>query len=227
MYAMVRMLKEFMLKIFGGDIYVETDCLPVIAMINNPDVIDATLLRWTAYIRLFNPIFVHIKGKDQLVSDALSRKVPTEEERKRDWKKVEASVEEAVDYEIKSVDMDECPEKYRMIIQYLSSLKRPDGVTDDMFKKIRQWSYKYFLKNDRMWMRKGRDRMPVRIIWKRKEIDSILQQIHDYNGHRGVEATFNKVKERFYWKDYYKDVKATSRVANYVNGCLQNAMKKN
>ena len=124
------------LKIFGGELVVETDCLPVIAMINNPDVIDATLLRWTAYIRLFNPIFVHIKGKDPI-----SRKVPNTEEQSRNWREVETRIENEIDYQIKSVELEECPEKYRWIIKYLSTLQRPDGVSDQLFRKIRHWSY--------------------------------------------------------------------------------------
>jgi hypothetical protein len=59
----------------GVEVTVEIDCLPLIAMINNPDVIDSTMMRWTAYIRLFNVTFRHVHGKNHAVADFISRKI--------------------------------------------------------------------------------------------------------------------------------------------------------
>lgn len=218
MYAILRILRTLKLKIFGCEIVVETDCLPVIAMINNPDVIDPVLLRWTAYIRLFNPIFKHVKGSKQNISDGLSRKVPSKEEEETDWMKEEIDVEEAVDYTIKTVHMEmideECPIEYRYIIEYLSTARKPEGLNDVEFRKVRRKSYNYFVQNDILWKKRGKVKLPVKVIWKKNEKLKILKELHDENGHRGVEGTFTKVLERYYWKNFYSDVK------EYVESCL-------
>ena len=57
----------------GVDVVVETDCLPLIGMIASCTTPDIAMLQWIAYIRTMNPKLRHIKGKENLVADMLSR----------------------------------------------------------------------------------------------------------------------------------------------------------
>src|SRR5918992_1072205 len=52
-------------------------------------------------------------------------------------------------------------------------------------------------------------------VLKNNEIESILYMVHDHptGGHLGIDAMYNKIKERFYWKGIKKDIE------NYVKTC--------
>lgn len=52
---------------------VETDCIALLGMIANYSTPDIAMLRWIAFIRVFNPELRHIKGSDNHVADMLSR----------------------------------------------------------------------------------------------------------------------------------------------------------
>ncbi len=36
----------------------------------------------------------------------------------------------------------------------------------------------------------------------------IIAQLHDEYGHKGRESTYQRVTDRYYWNNYYSDVKA-------------------
>ena len=63
---------------------------------------------------------------------------------------------------------------------------------------------------------KFKDNKLLRVL-KEDEIDSVLYMLHDHpiGGHFGMDGTYNKIKERFYWKGMKKDVEA------YVKSCDQ------
>ena len=59
--------------LIGAEVVIETDCLSLLGMIANCTVPDIAMLRWVAYIRMFNPELQHIRGRDNPVADMLSR----------------------------------------------------------------------------------------------------------------------------------------------------------
>jgi hypothetical protein len=66
-------LKQEKDYLIGAHVILETDCLPLLGMIANCDTPDIAMLRWIAFIRMFNPELKHIAGKDNPVADMLSR----------------------------------------------------------------------------------------------------------------------------------------------------------
>jgi len=70
MRVALRQEREYLI---GAHIVVETDCLPLLGMIANCDTPDIAMLRWIAFIRMFNPELKHIAGKDNPMVDMLSR----------------------------------------------------------------------------------------------------------------------------------------------------------
>jgi len=214
MYGLLRLLKEFKLKLFGGKFILEFDCLPLKGMINNPDVIDPTIMRWTAYIRLFDFEWKHVSGKAMKVADFLSRKPVLDNERIEEIVMEEEKVEREIERFVFSGNADSTPLEIQEIVEYLSTLCFPKSIESGKRKAFQKKCSRYFLKNGMLWKRpKNRTAMPKRVLWEKLEILKVLRALHEESGHRGVEGTFQKLRERYYWKNYYLDCK------DYVESC--------
>jgi hypothetical protein len=70
---------------------------------------------------------------------------------------------------------------------------------------------------------KRRDGKLVKIL-KEDEIDSVMFMTHNHEtgAHFGVDATYNKIAERYYWKGMYKDIK---RYVRYCDACQRRGQK--
>jgi hypothetical protein len=148
------MLKEFKLKVYGGRFILEFDCLPLKGMINNPDVIDPTIMRWTAYIRLFDFDWRHVTGKSMKVSDFLSRRPLTQEEIDKDWEMEESKVEEDIEAMVfNSERLDEVPEEIKVISEFLKDFQVPASVDPLKRKSFIRKCSKYFLKDGYLFRR--------------------------------------------------------------------------
>ncbi|KAL3694555.1 hypothetical protein R1sor_008206 [Riccia sorocarpa] len=210
--------------LIGAQVVLETDCLPLLGMIANCNTPDIAMLRWIAYIRSLNPELRHIAGKKNVVADMLSRAryededeliLAAEEEERRDaWCQVREGVS---DDEV----LPFCEELYsgrlRDIGLYLSTLSRREEWSDAQFKEIRQKAYGYLLRDGYLWRRpKRRDGVLLRVIDDSDTKLQLLKEFHEalWAGHRGVWATYMKLKERYWWKGLYKDV------TEFVSSCL-------
>ena len=68
-----------------------------------------------------------------------------------------------------------------------------------------------------MWKHpKKRGDMPKRVISDLPTQQQVIKDLHQslWAGHRGVWATFSKIKDRYWWKGMYKDI------AKFVETCL-------
>src|SRR5215469_15952305 len=63
---------------------------------------------------------------------------------------------------------------------------------------------------------KIKDGKKIRII-RESELDGIMYMMHDHptSAHFGINATYEKIRERYYWKNMRKDIE------NYVKTCNQ------
>lgn len=66
-------LKQEKDYLIGTHVVLQTDCLPLLGTVANCDTPDIAMLRWIAFIRMFNPELEHIMGKNNLVADMLLR----------------------------------------------------------------------------------------------------------------------------------------------------------
>ena len=59
--------------------------------------------------------------------------------------------------------------------------------------------------------------MPLRVVDDLETKHKVLSEFHDtlWAGHRGVWATYTKIKERYWWKGLYKDVE------EFVSSCKE------
>jgi hypothetical protein len=215
--------------LIGANVVLETDCLPLLGMIANYSIPDIAMLRWIAYIKSLNPILVHIIGKKNYVADMLSRARYVDEEEMEthevdedddndDYGYVLATSGANTDGETLPFKADQYEGRLRDIGIYLSTLKRQEGWMDKTFKDIRHQYYGYLLRDGFLWKRpKRKDGVPLRVIGDTETKNQILKEFHDtlWAGHRGIWATYNKIKERYWWKDLYKDVE------DFVASCIE------
>ena len=202
LYAMVKNIKLVQYRIYGCPLVIETDCLPLIGFLNNPDLIDPAMVRWIAYIKLFNPEFRHVKGKDNVVSDGLSRmKVEEVDHDKEDML-------EDLGFNF-SLAKDEYEGEWLDLVLYLSTLERPRAtMTDAEFDKLRKWSYAFIVREGVLFRKAKKGRVPRRVIVIDTDKKMILESLHDEFGHRGVVGTYAIIHERYYWVGLYDDVKS-------------------
>ncbi|KAL3685545.1 hypothetical protein R1sor_003567 [Riccia sorocarpa] len=100
---------------------------------------------------------------------------------------------------------------------YLSSLKRREVWSDADFSKIRKKAYGFMLRDGYLWKRPKRsDGDPLRVVDDSDTKQKLLKEFHEslWAGHRGVWATYMKLKERYWWKGIYRSV------ADFVGSCL-------
>ncbi|KAL3696746.1 hypothetical protein R1sor_010822 [Riccia sorocarpa] len=213
--------KDFLI---GAYVVLETDCLPLLGMIANCNTPDITMLRWIAYIRSMNPELRHIAGKKNVVADMLSRARYADEEEMFAAAEEEELMDTWCQAGEQDVDMGVLPfreELYtgrlREIGLYLSTLERQESWSDADFKEIRKKAYGYLLKHGYLWKRpKRRDGAVVRVVDDGETKQKLLAEFHDtlWAGHRGVWATYMKIKERYWWRGLYRDVES------FVRSCL-------
>ena len=214
--------------LIGTNVVLKTDCLPLLGMIANCSIPDIAMLRWIAYIKSLNPMLVHIIGKKNSVADMLSRARYVHEE-EMETHEVDESTEDSdygyvlatnganTDGEALPFEANQYEGRLRDIGIYLSTLRRQEGWMDKTFKDIRHQSYGYLLRDGFLWKRpKRKDGVPLRVIGDMETKNQILKEFHDtfWAGHRGIWATYNKIKERYWWKGLYKDVE------DFVTSCV-------
>ena len=86
-----------------------------------------------------------------------------------------------------------------------SQYKYPEGWDKNMKRSVRKRANRVIMMGVEVMYRKNKEE--VRIIQSREEQLRILEMCHSEptSGHFGVKKTFNRVRERFYWKGMCKD----------------------
>src|SRR5688572_30655655 len=92
--------------------------------------------------------------------------------------------------------------------EYQRTLKCLGGTIKD--KRITDT---YETRNGKLYKKKN-DGKTVRVL-QENEKDAIILMTHNHEtgGHFGIDATYNKISERYYWKGMYNDIK------EYIKSC--------
>ena len=103
------------------------------------------------------------------------------------------------------------PLLYNNILKYIKNNSISADVTEKDKKQIIRCSNNYEIINNLLF-KKGKKKLKV---LKKYEIEPILFMLHNhpFGGHFGVEIVAEKVKENYYWPQYYNDIK------NYIKAC--------
>ena len=211
--------------LIGTEVVIETDCLPILGMISGCSTPDIAMLRWIEYIKSINPEIRHVLGKHNSVADMLSRaRYEGENEMQSDdedvhldiFKMACAQTEEGTMQVLTNFKEEEYEGEWRQLGKFLSLMKPEITWSKEETRKIRKKAYKFFLKEGILWKHpKKRRGTPLRVVTKKSDQRKLLTEFHDslWAGHRGIWATFSKLKEKYWWPGFYKDV------VKYVETC--------
>jgi len=117
-------------------------------------------------------------------------------------------------HHIQTINMQVEQSKDPMLNKIIQALENPE-ISDHIW--IRK-SKNYFLNQDKILMYKyGTNEQIINLIAiPEKRIKEILYNFHDhhFSGHLGIDKTYKKIMERYFWPTVYKDVR------KYVSSCL-------
>ena len=165
-------------------------------------------------------------GRKNTAADGLSRRPRTESDDVDEM--CELDIDEFVDAELGALsiapihaDEIECEktvvenvledgysEDSQRIAQYLTTLRRPEGMGRSEFRAFKKRALRYAVMDGKLY-RVGSKNVPNRLVIDLPERRSqILREMHDESGHKGRESTYRKVADRYYWETCYQDTKA-------------------
>jgi hypothetical protein len=196
--------------------------------------------RWIQGIMMFDFVLKHVPGKTHLAADALSRRPLGEGEKvvedDDDWLDEIAlyvgvhdisrifNAEELTLVQLR-YDPESLPSYYfsatvrldeglKDIFKFLTMLEAPsyDSIQDQ--RRFVQRATQYFVKDGKMWKRR-KNKTPLLVVFDHARRLAILTQAHEGLGHRGEQAVFETVRERYYWPHLRQDV------CHHVRSCHQ------
>ena len=98
--------------------------------------------------------------------------------------------------------------KYRNLFQYLKKKVYPEGFTKQDITTPRKLAKKFEKLQSLFYVAKEKDGTALRrLVITEEEKARVFEECHSapFSGHAGRDNTLTKIKERFYWPDYYKD----------------------
>jgi len=237
LYGLYRALRAYRLHLIGvKKLIIEVDAKYIKGMMNAPDLIpNAAMNRWIQGIMMFDFVMKHVPGKTHLAADALSRRPLAEGEEiiedNDDWLDDIALYVKADDdsnpnpltpakyssdqlpshFFIATVRLDD---NLRKIYRFLTTLEAPPYDSPQDQKRFIQKATQYFVKDEKMWKRR-RYMPPLLVILDQDRRLAILTQAHEDLGHRGEQAVFETVRERYYWPHLRQDIR------HHVRSCHQ------
>lgn len=232
-YVGLRALRYY---IHGTRFILEVDCTSLKQMINTPVLPTAAESRWCWYIKMHDFEMRHVPGVHHRVPDGLSRRPPAPDDSDDDtdpeeWLDEKETLEQlsveanAIRVHRRRVRLEdgltepgvreaerlfdealyEPRSRWRKIGLFLD--KRADTEEPGEFKveTIRQLAAQCFLRQKRV-HRKHPGRLPRMVIGLRTDVERILHNLHERHGHRGKNALYSLVADRFYWDGMMKDI---------------------
>ena len=108
---------------------------------------------------------------------------------------------------------------YHNIYNYLNTLTYPKDANETRKTHLRNQSNKYFIQEHQLFKRTKNDK-PQRVVLP-EQVELILFNLHkdQSGGHLGIESTYEKLKERYFWPQMYETVR------RYVKTC-ENCQKR-
>ena len=107
------------------------------------------------------------------------------------------------------------PEHYYNLFNYLLSQQIPPHFTKQQKQQLRNQAKNYTIKNELLYKQNSKDSTKFYRVIQKSELPALLYMMHNdpISGHFSTEAMFAKIKTRYYWPQYYDDIK------NYATSC--------
>lgn len=217
-------LKRCRRYLFGVHFTIETDALVLVHQLNGAasDVPGALLMRWIAWIRLFDFDIKHIPGSKNAAADGLSRKPPGPSDLRE--KEEEEDIDDWVDAQIYTHEVarsfvtelreagyvleGEWSEESRQIARFLTTFTVPSDLkTRAAIQSFKTRALNFFVSKGKLWRRPKNSRYePKLVVDSVLERKKIFEELHRKVGHKGRDETYRRVHKLYFWKGLYKDV---------------------
>ncbi|KAF0330592.1 pol protein [Colletotrichum asianum] len=223
-------LKRLRNYLYGVRFTLETDAKVLVDQISGAasDLPGAVLTRWITWIKMFDFDIRHVPGTKNGAADGLSRKPAGESDIQE--AEQDEDLDEMIDNSIYVLEAEEDPRpraddllnpeqawsrRSRQIAEYLASLSRPRTVSWINFKKFKLRAAKYVLR-DGFLFQKGTKSNPTprRVVDDEEEQKKLIWHAHTEGGHRGRDATYARLRERYAWENMYR------MTSDAIKGCL-------
>ena len=104
------------------------------------------------------------------------------------------------------------PYEDSVLIDYLKNKKFNDGMSKKQIKRVVKESEKYFIEDNIIWLKTNNNVKEIKLppIDQRKEI---IEKMH-LIGHSDAKATYDRLKQSYYWRKMFDDVQRVKVVYN-------------
>ena len=222
--GLLKALKKVRYYLYGVYFIIEIDAKTLAAQLNRSatDVPGAVVNQWLAWIRMFDFDVRHVPGKKHTAADSLSRKpwVPsddldTDPEDLDDFIDatlccVTVQATGTIDSSLNLSTLDPGPgytKEHQDIARYLTTLKRPAGLSTTEFRQFKNSALKYIVQDGYLFRRGGKNIPMRKVVVRKQDKLEIIHFQHDRSGHKGVESTSRRVSAIYWWDNMWSDVK--------------------
>ena len=109
-------------------------------------------------------------------------------------------------------------ERYSALLGYIKRQEYPAGLTKSQKYVLRRASKNYQVVGNQLhYIDLNVDGSTFKrlVLHGRKEVDQVFMECHlTAGGHKGRDATIGKIKARYFWPNYYKDIEEKVRVGS-------------
>jgi hypothetical protein len=233
LFGLYRALRAWRIYIIGvKTLHVEVDASYIKGMLNEPDLQpNAAINRWIQGILMFHFTLIHVPATKFKGPDALSRRPMAEGEElipeDDEWLdnialftgisqapfREEALTKVPMLYDPKSIPSvfaitSKLDQQLLQVIHFLKTLEVPPELeTSQARRRFIQKASRFFLQQpqDKLFKRNGH-KPPLLVILNENRRLAIMTQAHEELGHKGVQATWETIRQRFYWPHLRADV---------------------
>jgi len=216
--AVLYAIRRLRSSLYGVHFILETDAQVLVHQLNGSanDVPGALIMRWIAYILLFDFTVRHIPGKKNSVADGLSRK-PEGPSDQTD-RNFEGDIEDFIDAQLNVVQTrvldNSYSEEHEELAKFLVSLQRPTNLSSSDFRRLKKTAQTFMVKKGKLWKRpKSPTSLPKLVVDEEEMQRKLITMCHKDHGHKGRQVTYKLLSDRFYWKDLW------NQVASAISSC--------
>lgn len=209
-YSVISCLEKFETYLRGSKVIIQTDHKALI-FVKNWKLYNARVTRWINYLEHFHYEIEHIKGKENIGADILSRYPPEgkvlQEEKEKLPEILYTEIKANKDLIAKLKDLSNLQKEDPEIKEIRERIENQIIQTD----KIGRIAEKCTIENDILYFTSKDGK---RIIYLPETLkEEIIKQTHIEMGHQGTYKVIKYIKDRFYWRDI------TGRVKKLIKTC--------
>jgi hypothetical protein len=107
------------------------------------------------------------------------------------------------------------PRHYYNIYNYLTNKIIPSEFSTKQIEQLQRQSGNFIIKYENLYKKDYKNPEKLYRVITKEETPLVLYMYHNdpTSGHLGIETTFNKIREKYYWPQFYEDIKS------YVKAC--------